>query len=456
VVLCGAACGASGEPELPNSVILFIGDGMGLAQARAATLYAKDVLGKETALGAARTVGLTTTHAADSLVTDSAAAATALYTGHKANNGAINILPDGKKAETLAHAARRAGKSVGIISTTRLTHATPGAVYAHANNRDQENEIAEQLAEFAPEVALGGGLRRFIPQSRKGSKRTDEKDLVALMKSQGYSFVENAADLGKIDPASTPKLLGLFASSHMDYELDRVNVPDLASQPSIAAMTEVALSILSRNRKGFFLMVEGGRIDHACHGHDIKAAIMDTLAMDDALRSAVEFRKSRPDTLIVVTADHETGGLGLGKGTDYRLTLDRLKPIRFSLDLVSRMIAQDPAEWERIVASAGFALDTHEKALLLKNPPGMKTSLAPEVAAIPKLAHYVGLYDHIALSEIEGARAGIAWTSYAHTGSPVATYAVGPGEKEFGGTYDNTDIPKKLCTLLGLTLEEPR
>lgn len=440
----------------PKSVILFIGDGMGLAQARAAAIYAKSVLKRETALSRIPTIGVTGTHSANSEITDSAAAATALLTGRKTNNGALNILPDGKSLITIAHSAKTAGKSVGVVSTTRLTHATPAAVYANSKDRDDENAIAEQLPKFAPEVALGGGRRHFIPASRKGSKRTDDKDLTALLKTQGYSYVVNADELAKVDPANASKLLGLFSLSNMDYEIDRIHVPDLGSQPSLAAMTNAALLILSQNPKGFFLMVEGGRIDHACHGHDIRAAIGDTLALDDALNAALDFQKSQPDTLIIVTGDHETGGLGLGAGTDYPLTLEWLKPIKFSLELLSRMIANDPGERERLVAKAGFDLNADEKALLFKHPAGTKVSVTPELAAIPKLDSYVSSWDHNVLSDIESRHAGIAWTSHAHTAQPVSTYATGPGEKEFSGMYDNTDIPKKLCALLGLSLEEPK
>lgn len=456
VLVFSLSLGEAAEPEhgkTPKSVILFIGDGMGLAQTRAAALYTKHALGRETTLSRIPVGGVTTTQSVNSDITDSSAAASAIYSGHKVNNGAMNILPDGKKAFTIAQAAKKAGKSVGVVSTTRLTHATPGALYAHSVDRDDENHIAEQLPEFAPEVALGGGTRHFIPQSRSGSKRTDDKDLIKVMKNKGYTYVTTVSELGKINPVSCEKLLGLFASSNMDFDIDRENVPALSSQPTLTEMTKAALAILGKNRDGFFLMVEGGRIDHACHGHDIRAAIHEILAMDEAVKAVLEFQKTRPEVLIIVTADHETGGLGLGRGTEYSIALARLKPIKQSLEYLSRLIMTNPTRREQVVEAAGFQLDQDEKAFLLQRPSDAKIDLVPEIKAIPRLSGYVSSWDHNALSEIEARRAQIGWTSYVHTAQPVITYAVGPGEKEFLGSYDNTDIPKKISRLLGLTLE---
>ena len=273
------------------------------------------------------------------------------------------------------------------------------------------------------------------------------------MKNKGYAYVTTVSELAKINPASCEKLLGLFAPSNMDFDIDRENDPGLASQPTITDMTKAALAILGKNPDGFFLMVEGGRIDHACHGHDLMAAIQETLAMDDAVNAALEFQKARPEMLIIVTADHETGGLGLGRATEYSIALARLKPIKQSLEYLSGLIMKNPAEREQLVEAAGFELDQDEKALLLEHASDAKVDFASELQAIPKLSRYVSSWDHTALSEIEARRAQIGWTSYVHTAQPVITYAVGPGEQEFLGSYDNTDIAKKISRLLGLTLE---
>jgi alkaline phosphatase len=223
----------------------------------------------------------------------------------------------------------------------------------------------------------------------------------------------------------------------------------------LADMTKVALSILEKNPKGFFVMIEGGRIDHACHAHDIKAAIYETLAFDAAVNVALEYQKAHPDALVLVTADHETGGLGLGRGTDYALDLAALKPIKNSLEYLTIQMKKDPARFDGLLQSAGFEFTDKEKALLSKYPHSAGTSEVTELNQYPKIDGYVLSWIHYALGSIESERAKIGWTSFVHTAQPVITYAVGPGEKEFAGFYDNTDIAKKIAKLLGVPLEQP-
>lgn len=440
--------------QRPKSIILLIGDGMGINQARSADIYAREIMGRTMVINSICTRGVTTTYSSNSEITDSAAAATALLSGYKSDNGMINMLPDGRKVFTIAQAAKKAGLSVGVVSTTRLTHATPAAMYSYSRRRDDENFIAEQLPELAPEVAMAGGMRHFIPQSKKGSKRNDDKDLIDVMKNEGYAYVTDADELAATDFGKIDRLLGLFAMSHMDYELDRETVPKLGSQPSLADMTQAALSILEKSPKGFFLMIEGGRIDHACHAHDIKAAIYETLALDDAVCVALEYRKGHPDVLVLVTGDHETGGLGLGRGTKYALALAQLKPLKNSLEYVSHQILRDPAKLDEWLDAAGFELTEDERAFLVKNRPETKVDAVAQLHNYARIDEYAVSWIHFALSSIENGRAGIGWTSYAHTAQPVITYAAGPGEEEFAGFYDNTDIAKKMFKLLGLPLEE--
>lgn len=438
-----------------KGIVLLIGDGMGVNQVRSADIYAKDVLGKDIVLNTIRTRGITATNSAVSHVTDSAAAATALYSGYKTDNRRLNVLPDCRKVFTIGHAAKEAGLSVGIVSTTRLTHATPAGVFCHTPDRDDENCIAEQLVEFEPEVAMAGGRRNFIPKDEMGSKRKDRDNLIQRMKEKGYRYVTDREGLKRIDPASTKSLLGLFALSHMAYELDRLNVPKLKGQPTLADMTEAALSILVNNPKGFFLMVEGGRIDHACHAHDIKASIYDTLAFDDAVRVALDFRKTHPEVLVLVTADHETGGLGLGRGAEYAIDLSGLKPIKNSLEYISKQGHKNPTKLEEVVSAGGYGLTDAEKAFLARHPVSIQAHDVPELKGMAKVDEYMGTWLHYALSRIENERGKIGWTSVAHTAQPVITYAAGPGEKEFEGFYDNTEIAKRMCKLLGVTPEQP-
>jgi len=447
--------GADSAPHA-KGIILFIGDGMGINQVRSAAIYSQKVLNKPLTIDSMATRGTTTTYSANSEVTDSAAAATALYSGHKTNNGVINILPDGKQVFNIAHAAKQAGLSVGVLTTTRVTHATPAGVYGRVKHRDEENLLAEKLVEFEPAVAMGGGARHFIRQGNDGSKRKDDRNLIEVMEGKGYKYAKSSSDLKAIDPAGTPKLLGLFAMSHMSYELDRQHVPDLGYQPDLADMTKVALSILERNPRGFFLMVEGGRIDHACHSHDIKASIYDTLAFDEAVKTGLEFRKKHPDVLVLVTADHETGGLGLGSGIDYALDITALQPIVNSLDYLNKKILKQPGDLEAILKAGGYDLTEKDSALLSKYPPETKPEAIPELSLYKrKIDDYVFSWFHYALGSIESERSKVGWTSFVHTAQPVITYAVGPGAEEFSGEYDNTDIAKKMAKLLGLVLAPP-
>ncbi len=221
-------------------------------------------------------------------------------------------------------------------------------------------------------------------------------------------------------------------------------------------MTRAALPILARNPKGFFVMIEGGRIDHACHSHDIKASICDTLAFDHAVRVALDFQKAHPDVLVLVTADHETGGLGLGRGVEYALDLPALQPIKNSLEYLTKHIEKQPSKLEEILKSGGFTLTESEQTLVSQYPPETKASAVLKPSGDPKkFDKYAYPWIGYALGLVENERAKIGWTSFAHTAQPVITYAVGPGAAEFSGGYDNTDIPKKMAKLLRVTLEPP-
>ena len=298
-----------------KSAILLIGDGMSLAQVYSAQIFAEEVLGESLVMPTIADTAVTRTHSADSMVTDSAAAGTAIHSGHKADNGSINVLPAGEWAYTIGQAAQAADKSVGVLSTARMTHATPASVYGHDADRDAENLFAEQMVEFLPEVALGGGARHFLPDG----KRDDGRDLIDEMVAAGYTNVTDASELAAVDTEATDYLLGLFTDSHMSYEIDRVH--EAKSEPSLAEMTAAALAVLDNDPDGFFVSIESGRIDHACHDHDIAGSIWDTLAFDEAVQVALDYQAEHPDVLVVTTADHETAGMSLGHGTEYYLSL---------------------------------------------------------------------------------------------------------------------------------------
>lgn len=317
---------ASGSDEQTINVILMIGDGMGFSQTTLARMDKADrnlALYENTSLrmDEMERAGYVSTYSANSLVTDSAPASTAMATGEKTNNGvisqdsqAVQGIRDGRNLTTILEMAEKAGLSTGVVTTTRITHATPAAFYAHVDNRDNESEIADQLLTSGVEVALGGGLSYFLggndtsPAGGKG-KRSDDRNLIEEATCKGYAFVYNGTAFDELDVENTTKLLGLFENSHMLYELQRLNSSN--REPSLADMTGTSIDILSRNPKGFFLMVEGGRIDHACHERSLDNTSADTLAFDEAVGRALDFASSNNRTLVIVTADHECGGLVL-------------------------------------------------------------------------------------------------------------------------------------------------
>lgn len=322
----GMADDVAGKSASAKNVILLIGDGMGFPQLTLARIdkareNLSDYASVELFMDGMEQTGYVSTFSANSFVTDSAPAATAMATGHKTNNGVIGqdatAVPkkmDGKNLTTILELAEKAGLSTGLITTTRITHATPAGFYAHVDNRDNESEIADQLSKSNVEVILGGGLQYFVGKNDsvptgKESKRNDDRNLLADFASQGYAFVYNGTAFQKVDAKKTEKLLGLFESSHLQYELERQSAKEM--DPSLAEMTEKAIGILSKNPKGFFLMVEGGRIDHAGHERNLSKIVPDTLAFDEAVKTALDFATQKNDTLVIVTADHECGGLVL-------------------------------------------------------------------------------------------------------------------------------------------------
>jgi alkaline phosphatase len=441
-----SAATVAAEPEgNANSAILLIGDGMGLAQTYSAQIYAEEVLDGSLVLTDIEDAAVTRTHSMDSMVTDSAAAGTAIHSGQKANNGSINVLPGGEWAYTLGQAAQAAGKSVGVLSTARMTHATPASVYGHDADRDAENLFATQMVEFAPEVALGGGARAFLPDA-DGGKRDDGRNLIDEMVDMGYVNVTNADELLAVDTESTENLLGLFTSSHMSYEIDRVN--EGLVEPSVAEMTAVALDILDNNPEGFFVMIESGRIDHADHDHDIAGSIWDTLAFDEAVQVALDYQAAHPDVLVITTADHETAGLALGHGTEYFTTISDLSGVTCSQSSLSDQISDDPGNAVALAEGCGLVLTEEYVAMLGEYPPEAEEIEGVDLGYAYTWAHYV-----LALAEAE--MAGIEFGPWAHSGMPVITYAVGPGAEMFTGTIDNTDLPNYVAESLGVTLEAP-
>ncbi len=286
-----AACLAAALPGRAapiRNVILCIGDGMGPEQVEAARCYAGTNLFFDSFPYQTRI----TTFAAGGALTDSAAAATAIATGHKVDDGVISLaIPgDASELETLLEAFQKQGKASGLVTTSYLTDATPAAFGAHAPSRGEYAQIASNyLNRTRPEVLMGGG---------------DSGMSADAAANAGYTVVTDAATLAAADASGGARVCGLFGSSSLPYEYD-----GLGDLPGITNMVPKALDILDSDPDGFFLMLEGGRIDHACHDNDLPRCIFETLAFDAAVKLVAAWAQGRGDTLILVLADHETGGL---------------------------------------------------------------------------------------------------------------------------------------------------
>lgn len=289
--------------HVPVRILLFIGDGMGTAQRTAAQWAAVGINGRLTMDTLPITGWLRTSNILGE-VTDSAAAATAMATGVKTTNGKIGQAPDGTPLSTILEQAQARGLAVGLVTNTPMAHATPAAFAAHTGSRYAMAEIAQQLLAARVDVLLAGGENDFLPQGMTGhypepGTRTDGRDLIAEAVQADYTYVWDAAGLQAAVSAGAPRVLGLFA----DEGLPRPHTPTLA------ALTEHALAVLSNRPEGFFLMVEGGQIDWACHANDAALTIADTLAFDAAVAAGLRYAAEMENTLVIVTSDHETGGM---------------------------------------------------------------------------------------------------------------------------------------------------
>ncbi len=248
----------------------------------------------------------------NSVVTGSASAASSWGSGHRINNGAVNMGPNGEVYKTICEIFRDAGKATGLVTTTRITHATPSGFGINMPARGMEDEIAEQYSERNYDLLMGGGERFFSPE-----ERSDGKDIYQVFEQNGYTVVKNKTELSRATRNS--KLLGIFSKEHLPYSVDYNTLSSIQeSVPTLAEMTNTALDRLSRNDNGFILQVEGGRVDHAAHGNDPAGLIYDQIAFDDAIKEVMDFTDGRDDTLVILTTDHGNANPGLsGLGSGY-------------------------------------------------------------------------------------------------------------------------------------------
>jgi alkaline phosphatase len=437
----------------PRNVILFVGDGMGVSTVAAARIFEGQRLGgsgedHRLAFETLPYLALLKTYSVNQQVADSAATMTALVTGVKTLDGALSVDARGRTLTTLLEIFEQAGRSTGVVTTARLTHATPAACYAHIANRDAESDdalksgerekgvidIARQLVEWGGpgdglEVALGGGRARFLPKETADPEdapetgaRRDGRDLTKewTKRSPRAAWVWNASQLDAVDAGRTDHLLGLFAPSHMRHEAERAS--DRGGEPSLAQMTLRAIDVLRRNRRGFFLMVEGGRIDHAHHEGNAYHALSDTSAFAAAVEAAREATRAT-ETLIVVTADHSHvmtfGGYP-----------QRGNPI-LGLSMSGGALELDRDG--RPFTTLGYA-----------NGPGARSGRRPDLRDVDTTAKD---YRQEATVPLSGET---------HGGEDVPLYAGGPGAHLFHGVLEQNVVFHLILRATGLEGPEPQ
>ncbi len=456
----------TGKPA--KYVFFLVGDGLGIPQRMATEAYA----GRKLLMDTFPAQGLTTTHANDRFITGSAASATALATGVKTNINYIGVDPEFKRLSTIAEMAKQQGKRVGIISSVSIDHATPAAFYAHVKHRKMVHEIDVALAQSGFDFFGGGGL--MDPEGKKSKNPLG--DALEMARQNGYTIVDNKKDFLALDKNSGKVI------AHNEWLQDAGALPyamDMGeSDITLAGFTEKAVTLLD-NPSGFFLMVEGGKIDWACHANDATAAITNNIAFDRAVQVAFDFYQShRDETLIVITGDHECGGLTLGfAGTRYASHFDVLSHQKasfqkFSHGIVRRFKAENGAAADfnafKPIIHAYFGLNfssadpadimTIKSHELEKIKVAFDQTMAGDKESLNQPDNYIlyGGYDPltVTLTHLMGQKAGLGWTSYKHTGVPVSTSAIGTGSDLFNGYYDNTDIAKKIMSIMGIDFKQ--
>ncbi len=430
MIACAAAFAAAFASDRPKKVILFIGDGMSTPQRMIAEEFSRKAGRGPLAMNSLPHQAVTRTCSANSLVTDSAAAATAIACGVKTCNHSVGVDPQGQPVYSCAKKAHDDGMKVGLVTTVTITHATPAGFYAHRPNRGETLAIARDLADSGFDLFAGGGL----DTKEEGWKYAEEK---------GYRLVTTVDEFKALKPGCG-KVLTRFRNGALPNSLDMAGEKNV---PTLAGMTAKALELLDCE-EGFFLMVEGGRIDWAGHANDAAANMSDVLALDEAVKVALDFRKrNAEDTLVVVTGDHETGGMSMGfSDTGYALYMERLANQTMSVEKFT-------AEFAARKKAGGFTFDKAkplvEKAFGFKFSGDPKSD--PMVLAKSELESLKKAFD----GDFAGAcrliishKSGIGWSSGHHTAMPVMTTAEGCGAEMFTGFIENTEIAEKLKSVL--------
>ena len=437
-------------------VFYFIGDGMGVNQVNGTEMYLAEQEGrigvKPLLFTSFPVASMATTFSATNSVTDSSAAGTALATGAKTYNGAIGMDDNKSVLQSVAERAKKSGKKVGVTTSVSVDHATPAAFYAHQAQRSSYYNVGLDLIKANYDFYAGSDF--LDPTNKKGGDGSSES-LYTLVDKAGYSVARGYKDYQK-KAKKSDKMILLQPSSATDVSAIPYAIDRKKGDMTLAEITRAGINFLSKDlSKGFFLMVEGGKIDWACHGNDPATVFEEVVDMDNAIKVAYEFYKKHPkETLIVVTADHETGGLGLGTGK-YELQLKALAKQKQSQDILSRSIT-DLRKMRKVINWPEMKEFLAEKMGFWKELPvsweqeKMLRDAYEESFVNKHVVFEESLYAKteplaVAAKKVMSQIAMVGWTSGGHTAGYVPVFAVGAGSKLFVGKMDNTEIPKRIA-----------
>ncbi|RAR09286.1 alkaline phosphatase [Stemphylium lycopersici] len=443
-----------------RNLIFMVSDGMGptsLSLTRSFMQFQNGAPFSEQLVLDQHLIGQSRTRSASSLITDSAAGATAFSCAQKSYNGAISVTPDHVPCGTVLEAAKMAGYMTGLVVTTRLTDATPACFAAHVNMRSEEDRIAEQMVGDYPlgrmvDIMFGGGRCHFLPNSTgDASCRADDRDVVAYAKKNGFNYISDRAGFDKLKGGAALEwpMLGLFADTDIPYEIDRRNQNDV--YPSLHEMAEAAMKALSDatrdSRKGFFLMIEGSRIDHAGHHNDPAAQVHEVLEYDKTMTSVLDFiQKEQTQTVMVSTSDHETGGLAAARQLhssypDYVWYPSPLAnashsaehlAVAYTAHLATNPSTDSTADFIRASFTAGLGIYDYtddEVAALLKDPS-------------------TALYQY---ADMVSRRSQTGWSTHGHSAADVNIYSSDPqAARALQGNHENTEVGDFLRNFLGV------
>lgn len=460
LVLAAFLCIASLISAQPKYIFYFIGDGMGIVPVIAATELNRTVYNGEKPLTMTQfpVSGFCTTYSANSTITDSAAAGTALSTGYKTVNGMLGVTPDSTAVYSMANVLKDNGYGVGVVTTVFADDATPGAFYAHVPSRAQVYDIDCQFIDGKVDFLAGANLKGMT------DKEGNPTDIAQKYEANNIRVVYSLDELAKVDKKAVNKVVLLepnpFNNSNVGFTID--SIPNMLTLPQMTQACLDHLMVTSPDK--FFMMIEGGNIDHALHGNDAGTAIKEIYKFDEAVKIAYQFLQQHPDeTLIVITADHDTGGMVIGRDGKYYADLNAierqtLSKDQLSLDCRAMLLSRTRTTWEDMQTylrtKLGFWSDVKlndKQTERLHNLFDKTFSNANEINDDKTLySSFMGFAVEVFRVLDEVSR--IAWTTGGHSGNAVPVFAVGKGSEIFSTLNNNTEIPEKILKVAGYNL----